>query len=203
MLKHEELISVELKVPGLHNVQNSLVAIAIAHQLDLNLENSAKSLSEFSGTTRRFDIIGEVNQITIIDDYAHHPTEIKATLQAARSRYPENKIWAIWQPHTYSRTQTLFDEFKNSFSEANHVIVSQIYASREINDKFSASLVVDAMVHPDARYIASLKDISNYLVEQLKPGDIMLVFSAGDAVQISKNVMSRLTQKENNDEIRK
>jgi len=83
------------------------------------------------------------------------------------------------------------------------VIVSQIYASREINDEFSASLVVDAMDHPDARYIASLEDISNYLVEQLKPGDVMLVFSAGDAVQISKNVKSRLTQKENNDEIRK
>jgi UDP-N-acetylmuramate--alanine ligase len=201
--KYVELVTVELKVPGLHNVQNSLAAIAIAHQLDLNLEFSAKSLSEFTGTARRFEIIGEVNQITIIDDYAHHPTEIKATLQAARSRYPENKIWAIWQPHTYSRTQTLFDEFKNSFSEANHVIVSQIYASREINDEFSASLVVDAMDHPDSRYIASLEDISNYLVEQLKPGDVMLVFSAGDAVQISKNVKSRLTQKENNDEIRK
>jgi UDP-N-acetylmuramate--alanine ligase len=199
--KNEELVSVELKVPGLHNVQNSLAAIAIAHQLDLGLEASAKALAEFSGTARRFEIVGEVNKVTIIDDYAHHPTEIKATLQAARSRYPQQKIWAIWQPHTYSRTQILFDEFKNSFSEADHVIVSQIYASREINDEFSASLVVNAMDHPDARYIASIEDISKFLVEQLQPGDVMLVFSAGDAVQISKNVKSRLTQKETNNEI--
>jgi UDP-N-acetylmuramate--alanine ligase len=195
------LITVDLSVPGTHNVLNALVAIGVAHQLDLDLTAAAQALTEFSGTSRRFDIIGEADQITIIDDYAHHPTEIQATLQAARSRFPGKKIWAIWQPHTFSRTKILFDEFKNSFNQADHVIVSQIYASREKDDGFSSSQVVDAMRHQDARYIASLDDITDYLVENLSSGDVMLVFSAGDATQISKDVLSRLIQKEKHHEL--
>lgn len=197
----QALITVNLSVPGTHNVLNALVAIGVAHQLGLDLTAAAQALSEFSGTSRRFDILGEVNQITIIDDYAHHPTEIQTTLQAARSRYPGRKIWAIWQPHTYSRTKILFEKFKNSFTQADHVIVSQIYASREKDDDFSSSQVVDAMQHPDTRYIASLEDITNYLVDNLSSGDVILVFSAGDATQISKDVFSRLTQKEKHHEI--
>lgn len=195
------LVTVNLSVPGTHNVLNALVVIGIAHQLGLDLNKAAQSLTEFSSTARRFDILGEANQITIIDDYAHHPTEIQATLQAARSRYPGRKIWAVWQPHTFSRTKILFEEFKNSFTQADHVIVSQIYASREKDDGFSSSQIVDAMQHPDARYIASLVDITDYLVENLSSGEVMLVFSAGDAIQISKDVLSRLTQKEKHHEI--
>lgn len=191
----EPLVTVNLSVPGLHNVLNALAAIAVAHTLGLNLAAVAQALSEFSGTARRFDILGEVDQITIIDDYAHHPTEIKATLQAARSRYPNREIWAVWQPHTYTRTRILFDEFKNSFDQADHVIVSQIYASREQDNGFSAEQVVTVMNHPDARYIPSLEDISDYLVENLSSGAVLLVFSAGDATKISKNVLSRLTHK--------
>ncbi len=195
------LITVDLSVPGMHNVMNALVTLGISHSLGLDLQAAANSLTEFSGTSRRFDILGEVNQITIIDDYAHHPTEIQATLQAARSRYPGRKIWAIWQPHTFSRTKTLFDEFKNSFTQADHVIVSQIYASREKDDSFSSSQVVAAMLHPDSRYIASLEGITDYLVENLSTGDVMLVFSAGDATQVSKDVFFRLTQKEKQHEL--
>lgn len=195
------LVTVDLSVPGMHNVMNALVTLGIFHSLGLDIQSVANSLTEFSGTSRRFDILGEVNRITIIDDYAHHPTEIQATLQAARSRYPGRKIWAIWQPHTFSRTMILFDEFKNSFTQADHVIVSQIYASREKDEGFSSSQVVDAMQHPDARYIASLEDISDYLVENLSSGDVMLVFSAGDATKISKDVLSRLTQKEKQHEL--
>ncbi|PKO06666.1 MAG: UDP-N-acetylmuramate--L-alanine ligase [Chloroflexi bacterium HGW-Chloroflexi-3] len=195
------LMTVDLIVPGMHNVMNALVTLGVSHSLGLDLQSAANSLTEFSGTSRRFDILGEVNQITIIDDYAHHPTEIQATLQATKSRYPGRKIWAIWQPHTYSRTKILFDEFKNSFTQADHVIVSQIYASREKDDGFSSSQFVDAMQHPDARYIASLEDITAYLVENLSSGDVMLVFSAGDATQVSKDVLSRLTHKEKHHEI--
>jgi len=197
----KELITVNLSVPGTHNALNALAVIGVAHRLGLDLKAAAQALTEFSGTSRRFDILGEVNQITIIDDYAHHPTEIQATLQAARNRYQGRKIWAIWQPHTYSRTKILFDEFKNSFTQADHVIVSQIYASREKDDGFSSSQVVDAMQHPDARYIASLDDITDCLIENLSSGDVMLVFSAGDATQISKDVFSRLTQKEKHHEL--
>jgi len=192
----EKLVSTHLQVPGLHNVMNALVTLAIAHHEGLNILSASQALSEFRGTSRRFDILGEVGKITIIDDYAHHPTEIQATLQAARTRYQGRKIWAIWQPHTYSRTKILFEEFSNSFSNADHVIVSQIYASREKDDGFSAAEVVKAMEHPDARYIPSLIEISDYLCEHLATGDVMLVFSAGDATQISKDVLSRLIQKE-------
>lgn len=191
----EPIITVNLLVPGLHNVLNALAAIGVAHTLGLDLATAVQALSEFSGTARRFDILGEVNQITIIDDYAHHPTEIQATLQAARSRYPNRKIWAIWQPHTYTRTRILLDEFKNSFNQADQVIVSQIYASREKDDGFSAELVVTAMSHPNALYIPSLDEISNYLIENLSSGDVVLVFSAGDATKISKDVLSRLSHK--------
>ncbi len=197
----KQLVIVDLSVPGLHNVLNALAAIGVAHILGLDLADAAQALSEFSGTARRFDILGEVNQITIIDDYAHHPTEIQATLQAARTRYPNRKIWAIWQPHTYSRTKILFDEFINSFEQADHVIVSQIYASREQDGGFSSAQVVAAMHHPDTRYIPALDQISDYLVENLASGDVMLVFSAGDAIKISKNVLYRLTQKEQHHEI--
>jgi UDP-N-acetylmuramate--alanine ligase len=197
----EVLTEVELKIPGLHNVLNSLSIIALTHQLGLDVEKSATLLGDFSGTSRRFEIVAEINQITLIDDYAHHPTEIQATLQAAKSRYPNRAIWAVWQPHTYSRTQILFNEFVNSFTDADHVIISQIYASREKNDNFSASQLVEAMSHSDTRYIAHLEDIEEYLFSNLKPGAVLLVFSAGDAIQINKNLKLRLAQKEKNHEL--
>ena len=197
----EVLTEVELKIPGLHNVLNSLSIIALTHQLGLDVEKSATIMGDFSGTSRRFEIVAEINQITLIDDYAHHPTEIQATLQAAKSRYPNRSIWAVWQPHTYSRTQILFNEFVNSFTDADHVIVSQVYASREKNDSFSASQLVEVMVHNDTRYIANLEDIEDYLYSNLNPGAVLLVFSAGDAIQINKNLKSRLAQKEKNHEL--
>jgi len=197
----EVLTEVELKIPGLHNVLNSLSIIALNHQLGLDVEKTATLLGEFLGTSRRFEIIAEINQITLIDDYAHHPTEIQATLQAAKSRYPNHSIWAVWQPHTYSRTLILFNEFVNSFADADHVIISQIYASREKNNNFSASQLVEAMSHPDTRYIAHLKDIEDYLYSNLKPGAVLLVFSAGDAIQINNNLKIRLVQKEINHEL--
>ena len=112
-------------------------------------------------------------------------------------RYPDRKIWAVWQPHTYSRTKALFNEFINCFTEADHVIISQVYASREKYDGFSAESVVEAMVHQDVRYIASLDEITKFLAKNLTSGDVLFVFSAGDAVQVTKNVYSSLSQKEN------
>ncbi len=103
------LAQVDLQVPGLHNVRNALAVLALAHRLGLPLEAAAAALGEFSGTGRRFDLLGEAGGIAIYNDYAHHPTEIRATLAAARQRYPDRRIWAVWQPHTYSRTRALFD----------------------------------------------------------------------------------------------
>ena len=187
--------SIELRVPGLHNVRNALAALTVAGLMNLTLKDAAQSLAKFSGTGRRFEVKGEANGITIIDDYAHHPTEIRATLSAARARYPGKRIWACWQPHTYSRTQTLFDEFAISFNDADEVVVSEVYASREARQDFSAEQVVRAMRHPAVHFIAELDGIKEYLLEYLRPGDVLLVLSAGDADRVSRQVLATLQQR--------
>lgn len=189
------LAQVSLCVPGEHNVRNSLAAIAIAHQLGLSVAQAADALKSYRGTGRRFEIIGEINQITIIDDYAHHPTEIKATLAAARSRYPERRIWAVWQPHTYSRTRILKEQFSRSFQDADRVIVTEVYAAREPQENFSADQVVKQMQHPAARFIPGLIETAETLLKELKPGDVLLVLSAGDADRISAHVLAGLQER--------
>jgi UDP-N-acetylmuramate--alanine ligase len=134
-----------------------------------------------------------VNGITVVDDYAHHPTEIRATLSAARARYPSRRLWAVWQPHTYSRIQALFSEFTAAFSDADEVIVTEVFQSREPKQNFSAKQVVDAMPRP-AHFIAGLSDVSNYLFTNLHPGDVLLVLSAGDANEISTQVLNQLKE---------
>lgn len=185
---------VHLQVPGLHNVRNALAVLAVIALMGLPLDEAAKALGEFRGTGRRFEIKGQVGGVTVIDDYAHHPTEIRATLDAARARYPASRIWAVWQPHTYSRTHTLFDEFAISFTEADEVVVSEIYAAREPKEDFSAEKVVKAMHHPSAHFIAELTKISNYLVSHLKSGDVVVTMSAGDADRVSTDVLARLKE---------
>ena len=118
-------------MPGLHNVSNALAALGVVDLLGLSLVEAAQACAEFRGTGRRFELRGEINGITIIDDYAHHPTEIRATLAAARSRFPGRCLWAVWQPHTYSRTRTLQSEFINALQGADWVIITDIFAARE------------------------------------------------------------------------
>jgi UDP-N-acetylmuramate--alanine ligase len=187
------LALVGLQVPGVHNVRNALAALAVAHRLDLDQSAAAKALGEFKGTSRRFELRGEEGGVAVIDDYAHHPTEIRSTLAAARARYPGRKLWAVWQPHTYSRTRALLEEFAGAFEDADHVLVTEVFASRESNqDNFSAREVVSAMRHPDAHFIPALVQTGEYLLERLGPGDVVLVLSAGDAEQISEQVLSGL-----------
>jgi UDP-N-acetylmuramate--alanine ligase len=183
---------VSLQIPGKHNVRNALAVLAIADVLGLPRDKAARSLGEFAGTGRRFQLRGEVNGIRIFDDYAHHPTEIKATLEGARSRYPEQRIWAVWQPHTYSRTKTLFLEFSHAFKDADEVIVTEVYAAREPKEEFTSAEVVSSMPNLSARYIATLPEVTQYLLDHLKPGDVVLVLSAGDADQISTDVVKGL-----------
>ena len=185
-------VTVALQVPGEHNVLNALAALSVAAVMGLSLKNAATALGEFKGTGRRFQVLGEKRGITIVDDYAHHPTEIRATLAAARARYPGRKIWAVWQPHTYSRTQTLFYEFSRAFAEADEVLVTEVYAAREPKQEFSSAEVVGSMPHPAARFTGSLEDTAEYLLKHLRSGDVMIVLSAGDANQISENVLAGL-----------
>ena len=188
-------VKVDLQVPGIHNVHNALAVLAVVELLGLSAQDAAEALAKFTGTGRRFEIRGEVRGVTIIDDYAHHPTEILATLAAARARYPERRIWAVWQPHTYSRTQTLFIEFSRAFKDADEVIVSEVYASREPKQEFTSAEIVSAMPHASARYIETLKEISQYLIENIQPGDVLLVLSAGDADQISTDVLAGVQER--------
>lgn len=191
------LAKIQLQVPGEHNVRNTLAAFALAHQLGLPMEKAAATLNTFSGTGRRFDVLGEAGGVTIIDDYAHHPTEIQATLSAARQRYPNRRIWAVWQPHTYSRTQALLDRFLQAFEHADRVLITEVYAARETNPSFSAAQVAAAMPHPAAAFAPSLANAADQLLAQLLPGDVMLVLSAGDADWISTQVYESLKDKEN------
>jgi UDP-N-acetylmuramate--alanine ligase len=193
--KGSDSVAVSLQVPGEHNVRNALAVLAIVDLLGLSYEKAVKALGEFTGTARRFQLRGEVDGISIIDDYAHHPTEIKATLAGARARYPERRIWAVWQPHTYSRTQTLFLEFARAFKDANEVIVTEVYAAREPKQDFTSAEIVSTMPHLSARYIKSLPEVTKYLFKNLQAGDVVLVLSAGDADQISTDLLNLLNER--------
>ncbi|MBN1146525.1 MAG: UDP-N-acetylmuramate--L-alanine ligase [Anaerolineales bacterium] len=194
------LASIRLQTPGEHNVLNALATLAVADQLGLDLGGAAASLGEFRGVGRRFELRGEASGVTVIDDYAHHPTEIRATLAAAKARFPGRVIWAVWQPHTFSRTRTLLDDFLAAFGDADHVLVMEIYAAREAPppDGFSACQVVQALrggAGPggvDAYYAANLQAALELLTDRLQPGDVALVLSAGDAIWISERLMETL-----------
>jgi UDP-N-acetylmuramate--alanine ligase len=188
--------SLRLSLPGRHQVQNALAALAVAHQLDMPVADAIRALNEFSGTGRRFDLLGEAAGIAVLDDYAHHPTQIRATLAAARAGYPGRRVWAVWQPHTYTRTQTLLAEYAAAFGDADRVLVTEVYAARDKNTGFSAAEVVARMNHPAARFSPGLQETTTLLLDELRPGDVVLVLSAGDADQISRTVLDSLKEKE-------
>lgn len=183
---------VSLQVAGEHNVRNALAALCVSSALKLPMKEAASALSQFTGTSRRFEIKGEAKRVLFVDDYAHHPTEIRATLAGARARYPNRRIWAVWQPHTYSRTQTLQSEFARAFDDADETLVTEIYASREAKQDFSAAQVVAAMTHPAARYGGSLGETKKYLREHLRPNDVVIFLSAGDANCIIAELLKEL-----------
>lgn len=185
-------VKVSLQVPGEHNVRNALAVLAIIGVLSLSRKKAAQALGEFTGTKRRFELRGEVNGISIFDDYAHNPTKIKAALAGARARYPKRRIWAVWQPHTYSRTRTFFLEFARAFKDADEVIVTEVYAAREPKQDFTSAEIVSAMPHPSVCYIKTLPEVTDHLLKYLQPGDVVLVLSAGDADEVSTNVLKGL-----------
>ena len=196
-------VNVTLQVPGEHNVQNALACLAVASLLDIPLLSATSSLAAYTGTGRRFEVRGKASGVTVIDDYAHHPTEIRVTLAAARANYPDQTIWVVWQPHTYSRTRLLADEFAQAFGSTtshlvDHVIVTEIFASRETPpaDGYSANQVAQAMRHPNVSFIAKLPQIHDYLLSHLLPGNVLLVLSAGDADQLSTQVLLDLNRQE-------
>ncbi len=185
---------VRLAVSGRHNIYNALAALAICAIKELDLSRAAAAFANFHGIARRFEKIAEWNGITIIDDYAHHPTEIKATLSAARDAFPSGRIWALWQPHTFSRTKTLLNEFCSAFSDADQVLVTNIYASREKQQDFGNEDLKTAFTaaYPAAIFAADNAHAVEILRKEMLPGDVVITLSAGDANKIGPAALAEL-----------
>jgi UDP-N-acetylmuramate--alanine ligase len=188
-----------LRVPGEHNVLNALAALATAAACGVPVADAASALGGYRGANRRFEFKGEERGVRVFDDYAHHPTEIRATLNAARTRFPVGNIWAIWQPHTYSRTVALLDDFAAAFKDADHVIVLPIYAARERKEDFSFAEntinpieIARKMRHRDARNAASFGDALGILLAQVRGGDVVITLSAGDGNQVGERLLQML-----------
>jgi len=195
-----ELIEVGLQVPGVHNALNATGTLVVADLLNLPIEETALALADFRGTGRRFDVRGEAAGVMVVDDYAHHPTEIRSTLAAARERFPGRRIWALWQPHTYSRTTTLFEDYQRAFDDADRVLVTDIYAARESKpENFEMKDLVRQIEHSHVQFTASFEEAHNALVGELERGDVLIVMSAGDAIQISAKVYEALLREEQAD----
>ena len=183
--------SVHLDIPGKHNITNALAAVASAHFLDIPAEVCARGLSHFTGVNRRFQRKGEKRGIVVIDDYAHHPTEIMATLSAARN-VRHNKLWCVFQPHTYSRTKNLFDEFGRAFGDADEISVADIYAARETDDgTISAAMLAERIAKEggNARYVGDFAAIRQHLETHCRTGDLLLTVGAGDVYKIGEEFL--------------
>ncbi len=184
------------RLPGEHNVLNSLAALAVADFVGVDFNVARNALAEYHGAGRRFEVKGEAAGVTVVDDYAHHPTEIRATLAAARRRFAGRPLWVMFQPHTYSRTRTLLADFADSLDEADHVVVVDIFRSREAVDaSVSAADIVRRMQHPDARYIPSLAEAARFFTARLRPGDVLLTLGAGDGDVVGQQVLDELARR--------
>ena len=189
----ENLGRVSLRVPGIHNVWNAVAAMALGDLSGISMETMKKGLDDFSGADRRFEKKGEIGGITIIDDYAHHPTEIAATLKAARN-CPHKTLWCVFQPHTYTRTKALMDDFAKALTLADKVVLADIYAARETDTLGISSKQLAEKINQlggDALYLPSFDAIENYLLEHCIQGDLLITMGAGDVVKIGENLLGK------------
>lgn len=189
----EELARIDLHVPGMHNVSNSLAAIALACELGVSVDHIVAGLFAFGGTDRRFQIKGKLGDVTIVDDYAHHPTEIRATLTAAKN-YPHNRIVCVFQPHTYTRTKSLFPDFVSALSEADVVILADIYAARETDTLgVSSEQIKDELVGlgKEAYYFPTFDEIENFLLKYCINNDLLITMGAGDVLKIGEHLLGK------------
>ena len=185
--------SFSLQVPGEHNVCNAIASIALADLLKIDREVTASALHGFTGTDRRFEYKGTIGGVTIVDDYAHHPTEIAATLHAA-ANYPHKTLWCVFQPHTYTRTKALFPEFVDALTHADHVILADIYAARETDTLgMSSEMIAEELKKKgcDAYYFPSFDEIESFCLDRCQKGDVLITMGAGNVVNIGENLLKR------------
>jgi len=196
---HKDIIPgshIQIHLPGKHNIQNALAAYWVSvgwSRSGTPSKARLAALESFKPTARRFDLRADVGGVAVIDDYAHNPMSIRATLDAARQRYPDRELWAVWQPHTYSRTQALFDDFVKSFDAADHVLITDIYAAREqAIPGVSSAGVVAAMTHADVRHTPTFVNTVAVLRAQVTAPAAIVIMSAGDAPQIGVDYLKAL-----------
>jgi UDP-N-acetylmuramate--alanine ligase len=191
--KLEDVSSLKLKVPGSHNKSNAQVALAIAREVGINTEDATKALENFPGTWRRFEYKGTTaTGVLVYDDYGHHPTEIKATLQGARELFKDKNITVIFQPHLYSRTKEHLDDFATAFADADNVLFAPIYAAREPFDPSVSSELLAERTQGVKGVVKAFPDfdsIVNYLKENTKSGDVVMTMGAGDVYQIGEKFL--------------
>ena len=196
----EPVGEVSLHVPGLHNIYNALAAVAIGLELEVPFETVAKGLSEFTGVNRRFQYKGEAAGVLVVDDYGHHPTEIRATLVAAKLGSAGRRMVVLFQPHRYSRTADLLDEFARSFNNADVLMITDIYAASEdpIPGVSAESLVeaVQRYGHKDARYVGSVDDAVQALLKEVRPGDMVITLGAGNVYRVGEQLPELLKERE-------
>ena len=191
--KGEEIAKVELGVTGEHNIYNSMAAIAVCRELGIEMDAILRGLKRFTGTDRRFQKKGTVNGFTIIDDYAHHPQEIAATIEAAK-KYPHRKLWIAFQPHTYSRTKALLKDFAKALSLADHVVLTDIYAARETDTLGISSKNLQEEIQALGKpcdYFSTFDEVENFLLENCTQDELLITMGAGDVHKIGESLLGQ------------
>ena len=190
----EMLGLVRTRLPGIHNISNALAAMAVGDAVGISFSAMREALTSYHGAGQRFEILGSVGNVTVVDDYAHHPTEIRATLSTAKLRFPNAKIWAVFQPHTYSRLKSLMAAYINAFVDADHVIVTEVFAAREKpNGIIDGETIASKINHPDVRFIDSFDNLVQELADQVRPGEVVVTLSAGDANKVGRMLLDELS----------
>jgi UDP-N-acetylmuramate--alanine ligase len=194
--KGEVLGVIRLNLPGMHNVYNAMASVVVGRELDLPFATIKKALETVKGVGRRIEIKGEARGVKVVDDYGHHPTEIKTTLAAVAQSWPERRKVVVFQPHRYTRTQSLFDEFTRAFYESDRLLVLPIYAASETPiqgvDSRQLSEQIRAHGHKDVHYMDGFEACEAFLRETLEAGDLLLTLGAGDVVRIGENLLTQL-----------
>jgi len=184
-----------LQVPGLHNVRNAAMAVGVAAALDAPLDPVLEALGRFAGVGRRFELLGEARGVVVVDDYAHHPTEVAATLAAARQRYPEARLVAVFQPHLYSRTAVLGEALGVALAVADVAVVTEVYGARERPQPgVTGRLVLEAAARAGAEtvWVPARARIAKELTGRLRSGDVVLTLGAGDVTLVGRELLDAL-----------
>jgi len=188
--------SLHLHVPGLHNVRNALAAAAVGRHLGASWSSIAEGIASFRGVDRRFEVVGEAGGVLFVDDYAHHPTEVQATLQAARAAYPDRRLVLAFQPHLYSRTRDFAREFGEALAQADVLFLTDIYAARE---KPIAGVTGEMIAKParaaggDVRYVPDREDLVGRIAGELRPGDLCITMGAGNLDRAARDLVTALS----------